>query len=193
MSISYPELGHGLVLQQNSLGERVLAETQQTRPRYRGTRRASHNETARSLACWTSTKHAGMLRCPASSRHRILIHHDAMERPLACHTPSANKTWQWEIPHLLSLLMNIDDVPMKMSIYVHLLDFPASHVWIPEGKHEGFLDLPLHTKPNMELRIIAPENGFPLRGCRFQVPSCSIANFREEVREQRNVFTKVCN
>ena len=30
------------------------------------------------------------------------------------------------------------------------------------------------------------------RGCRSQV-SCSIINFREEVREQRHVFTKVCN
>ena len=90
--------------------------------------------------------------------------------------PLANKTWQWEIPHLLSLLMNIDDVPMKN---VHLCPSTGfSQLAMFEYRKANMKvssDLPLHTKPNMELHIIAPENGFPLRGCRFQVPSCSIA------------------
>ena len=55
------------------------------------------------------------------------------------------------------------------------------------------LDLPPLTKPNMELYKIAPENGLPLGDCRSQAPSCSIANFGEEVRKQRHVLTKVCN
>ena len=59
--------------------------------------------------------------------------------------PSGNQTWQWKIHYLF-------DFPIKPSIYIE--DFPASHVWLAEGTHDGF---------STSLSIAHPD-GLPLSG-----------------------------